>query len=221
MRFSIIFSAVLLWASNLFATEISESADEKTLYAVGIAVSRSLAVFSLSPSELEIVKKGITDAVSGKKLEVSLSSYNDKVQELARNRRKSQGEKQALLGRDYLEKVSKEKGYLRSDSGIVYTLLKEGTGTSPKLTDTVKVNYRGALIDGTEFDSSFKRGKPTEFRLDGVIKCWSEMLQKMKPGGSSRVVCPSSLAYGDSGAGELILPGATLVFDVDLLEVKK
>jgi FKBP-type peptidyl-prolyl cis-trans isomerase FkpA len=83
------------------------------------------------------------------------------------------------------------------------------------------VNYRGTLIDGREFDSSFKRGKPSEFKLDGVIKCWTEGLQKMKAGGKAKLVCPAALAYGDSGPTELILPGATLVFDVDLIEINK
>jgi FKBP-type peptidyl-prolyl cis-trans isomerase FkpA len=82
------------------------------------------------------------------------------------------------------------------------------------------VNYRGTLPDGKEFDSSYKRGQPLEFRLDGVIKCWSEGLKMMKPGGKAKLVCPSSIAYGDTGAGEMILPGATLVFEVELLEVK-
>lgn len=126
----------------------------------------------------------------------------------------------AASGKDFLDKAAKEKGAVKTDSGLVYFSLKEGTGASPKATDTVKVNYRGTLPDGKEFDSSYKRGVPAEFRLDKVIKCWTEGLQKMKPGGKARLVCPPTLAYGDAGAGELILPGATLVFEVELLEVK-
>jgi FKBP-type peptidyl-prolyl cis-trans isomerase FkpA len=136
-------------------------------------------------------------------------------------RRKAQGEKAAAEGKEFLEKAAGEKGAVKSDSGMVYQSLKEGNGASPTATDKVKVNYRGTLVDGKEFDSSYKRGTPAEFRLDGVIKCWTEGLQKMKEGGRARFVCPATLAYGDAGAGELILPGSTLNFEVELLEVKK
>ncbi len=152
---------------------------------------------------------------------MDLSSYNDKVQELARARRKAQGEKLVAMNKEFIAKAVAEKGAVKMDSGLIYLSLKEGTGTSPTVTDTVKVNYRGTLPDGKEFDSSYKRGKPTEFRLDGVIKCWTDGLQKMKSGGKAKLVCPPNIAYGDAGAGDLILPGATLVFDVELLEVKK
>jgi len=110
---------------------------------------------------------------------------------------------------------------VKTESGLVYLSLKEGGGATPGATDTVKVNYRGALPDGKEFDSSYKRGKPAEFRLDGVIKCWTEGLQRMKAGGKAKLVCPSTLAYGEAGSGDLILPGATLVFEVELLDIKK
>ncbi len=103
---------------------------------------------------------------------------------------------------------------------MVYTEIIEGKGDVPKATDLVKVNYRGTLIDGKEFDSSYKRGRALEFKLDSVVKCWTEGVQKMKPGGKAKLVCPPQLAYGDNGAGEMILPGATLVFEVELLEVK-
>ena len=212
---------IFVATSNLAAAEGLKTEDEKTLYAIGLAVSRSLNVFSLSPSELEIVKQGITDAQTGKKPEVDLAVYNEKVQALAKARRKAMGEKAAGEGKAFLEAAAKEKGAVKTDSGLVYTVLKEGSGASPLPTDKVKVNYRGTLIDGREFDSSYKRGTPAEFPLTGVIKCWTEGLQKMKVGGTSRLVCPSAIAYGENGAGELILPGATLVFEVELLEIKK
>lgn len=208
-------------ATSVAAAPLPDSEQYKTLYAVGLMVSRSLAVFSLAPEELEIVKKGLTDSIEGKKLEADLKTYNEKVQDLARSRRKAQADKLAGANREFLDKASREKGAVKTDSGLVYISTKDGAGASPKSSDTVKVNYRGALPDGTEFDSSYKRGKPLEFKLDAVIKCWTEGLQKMKTGGSARLVCPSSIAYGDAGAGDLILPGATLVFDVELLEVKK
>jgi FKBP-type peptidyl-prolyl cis-trans isomerase FkpA len=178
-------------------------------------------VFNLTPAEMEIVKQGLADAVTGKAPEVELSAYTDKIQELARTRRKTQGEKQAAANKDFLEQAAKGKDAVKTNTGLIFLSLKEGTGPTPGMTDTVKVDYRGTLPNGKEFDSSYKRGKPLDFRLDGVIKCWSEGLQKMKAGGKARLVCPPEIAYGEAGAGELILPGATLVFEVELLEVKK
>ena len=102
-------------------------------------------------------------------------------------------------------------------SGLVYESLKEGTGDSPKATDTVKVHYRGTLLDGKEFDSSYKRGEPTEFPLNRVIPCWTEGVQRMKPGGKAKLTCPPGIAYGERGAGGVIPPNATLKFDVELL----
>ena len=212
---------VVLLAAPSIAADIPTTEEQKTLYALGMLVSRSLAVFDLNPAELEFVKQGITDAGTGKSPAVDISVYNDKVQELARSRRKAQGEKLASVNKEFMEKAAGEKGAVKTDSGMVYLSLKEGEGNSPVSTDTVKVNYRGTLPDGKEFDSSFKRGKPAEFRLDGVIKCWTEGLQRMKVGGKAKLVCPSTLAYGEAGAGDLILPGATLVFEVELLDVRK
>ena len=107
---------------------------------------------------------------------------------------------------------------MRAESGLVYLETQAGTGESPKATDTVKVHYRGTLIDGTEFDSSYKRNQPASFPLNRVIPCWTEGLQKMKVGGKARLVCPSDLAYGDRGRPS-IPPGATLNFEVELLEI--
>ncbi|NTV49707.1 MAG: FKBP-type peptidyl-prolyl cis-trans isomerase [Geobacteraceae bacterium] len=195
--------------------------DQKTLYAIGLSVSRSLSVFNLTPAEFELVKQGLTDAQSGKKSSLELTAYTGKIQELAKARRKVSGEKQVAAGKDFLEKAAKEKGATKTASGMVYTSLVEGKGESPKATDVVKVNYRGTLVNGEEFDSSYKRGKPLEFKLDNVIKCWIEGVQKMKPGGKAKMVCPPDLAYGENGAGEMILPGATLAFEVELLEFKQ
>ena len=105
-------------------------------------------------------------------------------------------------------------------SGLVYESLKDGAGASPKPTDRVKVHYRGTLTNGQEFDSSYKRGEPAEFPLNRVIACWTEGVQKMKPGGKAKLTCPAAIAYGNRGVGDgLIPPGATLNFEVELLEV--
>ena len=219
-RLIVAFLVVLLAAPSI-AADLPNTEDQKTLYAIGMLVSRSLAVFNLTPTELEFVQQGLTDANNGKSPAVDLAAYSEKVQELAKSRRKVQGEKLASVNREFLEKAAVEKGAVKTDSGLVYLSLKEGSGNRPGATDTVKVNYRGTLADGKEFDSSYKRGMPAEFRLDGVIKCWTEGLQRMKAGGKAKLVCPSTLAYGEAGAGDLILPGATLGFEVELLEVKK
>ena len=110
---------------------------------------------------------------------------------------------------------------MKTASGLVFISLKEGAGASPTATDTVKVHYRGTLIDGTEFDSSYKRGEPIEFPLSGVIKCWGEGVAKMKVGGKARLVCPPAIAYGEQGAGGAIPPNATLNFEVELLGISK
>ena len=107
-----------------------------------------------------------------------------------------------------------------TSSGLIYESIKEGTGASPKSTDTVRVHYRGWFPDsGKEFDSSIKRGQPIDFRLSGVIPCWTEGVQKMKVGGKAKLTCPASIAYGSSGAGGVIPPNATLNFEVELLAV--
>ena len=115
--------------------------------------------------------------------------------------------------------AAKEPGAVVTASGLVYRSLKDGTGASPKANDTVKVHYRGSFPDGREFDSSYKRGTPIEFPLNGVIPCWTEGVQRMKVGGKSKLTCPSQIAYGSRGAGGVIPPNATLLFEVELLGI--
>ncbi|MGH7341114.1 MAG: FKBP-type peptidyl-prolyl cis-trans isomerase, partial [Candidatus Rokuibacteriota bacterium] len=128
-------------------------------------------------------------------------------------------EKKASQG--FLEKAATEKGATKTASGLVVSTIKPGTGASPKATDKVKVHYQGTLTDGTVFDSSIQRNQPATFPLNGVIKCWTEGVQLMKVGGKSKLVCPSSIAYGDRGSPPNIRPGAPLVFEVELLEIVK
>jgi FKBP-type peptidyl-prolyl cis-trans isomerase FkpA len=194
--------------------------EQKTLYAVGQVVARQLAAFSLSPAEFEMVKQGIVDGVTGATPLVSADAYNQKIQELANARREAQSEKLAAVAREFMAKAAKEPGAVTTASGMIYQPLKEGSGASPTAADKVKVHYSGTLVDGKEFDSSRKRGQPAEFPLNGVIKCWTEGLQLMKPGGKARLVCPADIAYGKRGTGA-IPANATLVFEVELLEVKK
>ena len=120
---------------------------------------------------------------------------------------------------DTAAKAAKEPGAVVSPSGLVYLSIKEGSGASPKASDTVKVNYRGTFPDGKEFDSSYTTGRPAEFPLSGVIKCWTEGVQLMKVGGKAKLTCPAPIAYGTRGAAGVIPPNATLVFEVELLGV--
>jgi FKBP-type peptidyl-prolyl cis-trans isomerase FkpA len=199
--------------SDVPKSEAPKTDDEKTLYALGFSIGESLRTFSLSKSEVELVKKALTDGAMGEKSPVSMEEYGPKIRELASARAKKAGD-------EYLAKAAKEKGAQKTSSGLVYIPIKEGTGKKPSESDTVKVNYRGTLTTGEEFDSSYARGEPAEFPLNGVIKCWTEGVGKMKAGGKSKLVCPADIAYGDRGAPPKIPPGATLVFEVELLEVK-
>jgi FKBP-type peptidyl-prolyl cis-trans isomerase FkpA/FKBP-type peptidyl-prolyl cis-trans isomerase FklB len=215
--------AVLLLAAGpaVAAGPELKTDDQKTFYALGLALSNSLAPFTLSEAELELVKAGLSDGVLGKEKKVDLQPYGPKLQELQRTRSAAAAQVEKKAGTAFLEKAATEKGSTKSPAGFVITTLKPGTGESPKATDKVKVHYHGTLTDGTVFDSSVQRGQPATFPLNGVIRCWTEGVQLMKVGGKSRLVCPADLAYGDKGAPPRIKPGATLVFEVELLEIVK
>jgi FKBP-type peptidyl-prolyl cis-trans isomerase FkpA len=216
----IMIALVTLLAMPVFAADEPKSDEQKTLYAVGLAVAKQISVFNLTPAEFDIVKQGITDGATGKTPLVDLEAYSQKIQALALARRDAQGGKLAAMAKDFVDKAAKEKGAVKTSSGLIYLSLKEGSGTGPAATDKVKVNYRGTLVDGKEFDSSYKRGQPVELPLNGVIKCWTEGMQMMKPGSRARLICPPEIGYGERGIG-LIPPNATLVFEIELLEVKK
>lgn len=218
----ILIMAALLTLIALPASALVElkTEDQKTLYAVGLVMARQLSVFDLTPSELEIVKQGLLDGAKGKKPLVDTDQYKTKIQALALARRNAQGEKLAAKSPAFLEKAAKEKGAIKTPSGLVYRSLREGTGAQPTATDKVKVHYRGTLIDGQEFDSSYSAGQPAELPLNQVIKCWAEGVPLMKAGGKAKLVCPPELAYGERGSGAI--PGnATLVFELELVEVVK
>jgi FKBP-type peptidyl-prolyl cis-trans isomerase len=214
--------ALVLLAPAAGAAE-PKTEEEKTLYALGLALSRSVASFNLTPAEVEMVKAGLAEGLApkGKQPTVDVEQYMAKIQELQKSRITVTAGKAKQEGQAFLDKAAAEKGTTKLPSGVLYTPTEPGTGESPKATDKVKVHYEGKLIDGTVFDSSKKRGEPATFPLNGVVKCWTEGVQQMKVGGKAKLVCPSDTAYGDRGSPPAIPPGATLVFDVELLEIVK
>jgi len=212
-------SLLLITAPVSAASQEPGNDEQKTLYALGLAISQSLGTFTLSEAELDMVKSGMTDGVLKRTPKVDLQTYGPKIQQLQQARTAIVAENENKSGTAFLAKAASEKGATKTESGIVITTLKPGSGASPKATDTVKVHYHGTLIDGTVFDSSVKRDEPATFPLNQVIKCWTEGVQQIKVDGKSRLVCPANLAYGERGSPPVIKPGATLIFEVELLEI--
>jgi FKBP-type peptidyl-prolyl cis-trans isomerase FkpA/FKBP-type peptidyl-prolyl cis-trans isomerase FklB len=225
MRKLLLLALVLLLIAAAPAASLAQpelkTEEQKTLYALGLVIAQNLSSFALSPADLEIVKAGIADGVTSKDKKVDLQTYGPKIQELQKTRVTAAAVPERKAGQAFVDKAAAEKGAVKTPSGAIVTTLKPGTGPSPTASDKVKVHYHGTLMDGTVFDSSVQRGEPITFPLSGVIKCWTEGVQQMKVGGKSRLVCPADTAYGDRGAPPKIKPGATLVFEVELLEIVK
>jgi FKBP-type peptidyl-prolyl cis-trans isomerase FkpA len=216
--------AALVLGATAAAAEPAKGADlttaeDKAFYALGVSMSQQLATFSPTEHELEMVKAGLTDAMMKRPLKAELDANRAKLQELAQTRATAAAETEKKASQPFLEKAAAEKGAVKTDSGAIVQEITAGAGESPQASDRVKVHYTGTLIDGTVFDSSVTRGEPATFPLGGVIKCWTEGLQKMKVGGKSKLICPSDIAYGDRGRPPTIKPGATLVFEIELLEI--
>jgi FKBP-type peptidyl-prolyl cis-trans isomerase FklB len=222
-HFIVIVSASLL-VLPLFGQEKSpqlKDQKDKVSYSIGMNIG-----FNLSRQKVDInpdiLAAGIKDAMVGKP-----QLTPDQVKEIMaqfekdmEQKQKQAGDKNKTEGAKFLEENKKKPGVKTTASGLEYKSIKEGTGAQPKPTDTVTVNYRGTLIDGTEFDSSYKRGQPATFPLNGVIKGWTEALQLMKAGSKYQLVVPSELAYGERSVSPEIGPNATLIFEVELLDVK-
>jgi FKBP-type peptidyl-prolyl cis-trans isomerase len=208
-------------AAQAPASKPAPAKGDDAFYSLGLAVAESLDVFALSPAELEAVLKGVHDGVQGKPKFPFDDKAKASVQELARSRKDVADRKQAAAGGDYLAKMAATKGAKKTASGAIVISQKEGSGPAPAATAKVKVHYAGRLVDGKEFDSSYKRGQPAEFPLDQVIKCWTEALQTMKVGGKATVVCPSDIAYGPSGRPPVIPGNAVLTFEIELIEIVK
>ncbi|MEY2667417.1 MAG: hypothetical protein RJA59_55 [Pseudomonadota bacterium] len=201
------------------ATAAKPKPDQKTLYVLGVLASKNLNDLSLTPAQVGMMEKGMADTLAGKKSAVDVTAYEPKVQEFAKTKVAAAGEARKAKEAGATAEWAAKPGAQKSASGLIFIPVKAGTGASPAATDKVKVNYEGKLMDGTVFDSSYKRGQPIEFGLNQVIPCWTEGVQKMKVGGEATLVCPPSIAYGERGAPGAIPPNATLVFKVELLGV--
>ena len=220
MRKLMIVVCVALIAVWGCSPEAPKTEDQKAFYALGVHLSKQPSVFDLTTEELKYVQLGMSDAAGGKKLAAEPEANMQKLGELAQARMQKATEKQKELAKPFLEKAAKEAGVKKTASGLIYKEIKAGTGAQARATDIVKVHYVGTLIDGKEFDSSVKRGQPAELPLSQVFPCWTEGVSMMKVGGKSKLICPSEIAYGDRGRPPVIPGGATLVFEVELLDVK-
>ncbi|HXT00116.1 MAG TPA: FKBP-type peptidyl-prolyl cis-trans isomerase [Elusimicrobiota bacterium] len=195
--------------------------DERTFYAYGYRVGQNLATTTPTAAEANAIAQGLKDAITGKPEAVNMAVYLPKVGEMAQKRLAAKAEITKKKGAEFAEKFSKEAGVKPIPMGGFIKIETEGTGPMPTADDTVKVNYRGTLTDGTEFDSSYKRNEPATFPLKNVIPCWTNGVAMMKVGGKAKLVCPSDSAYGDQGHPPVIPGGSTLVFEIELLEIVK
>lgn len=220
--------------SIIFLTAQAGAGDEKVLktekdkisYSIGLDIGNKFKSQSID-IDTDVLAKGMKDALSGNKpllteIEVKevMTAFQKDMMAKQAEKAKAAAEKNGKEGIAFLAENKKKDGVKTTENGLQYKVIKAGNGPMPKLTDTVSVNYRGTLIDGAEFDSSYKRGEPATFPVNGVIKGWTEALQLMKVGSKWQLFVPSSLAYGERGAGGNIGPNATLIFEVELLSIK-
>ena len=194
---------------------------DKFSYSIGVNIGSNLSKQNI-PVNPDAITAGIKDAIAGKpqltpdQIKEVMATFEKDMEQ----KQKAAGEKNASEGTKFLEENKKKDGVKTTASGLQYKALKQGTGAQPKESDTVTVNYRGTLINGTEFDSSYKRGQPATFPLSGVIKGWTEGLQLMKVGSKYQLFVPPTLGYGDRAVGPDISPNSTLIFEVELLDIK-
>jgi len=191
----------------------------KISYALGLGIGQQLKSMNIEDFSIEDFTKSISDVMSGKKTAISSREAQTMLNEYFQKKEKEQAQNAIAEGKVYLEQNAKRGGVTQTKSGLQYEVLTEGTGKSPKATDTVRCHYEGRLLDGTVFDSSYKRGEPADFGLNQVIPGWTEGVQLMKEGAKFRFHIPYLLAYGERGAGAQIPPYCTLVFDVELIKV--
>jgi len=192
---------------------------DKISYALGLGIGQQIKSMNIENFSIEDFTKSISDVLEGKGTAFSSREAQIMLQEYFSRKQKEEAQEHIAEGKAYLDANAKKAGVVVTKSGLQYEVLQEGTGKSPKATDTVRCHYEGRLLDGTVFDSSYKRGEPADFGLNQVIPGWTEGVQLMKEGAKFRFTIPYLLAYGEQGAGASIPPFSTLVFDVELIKV--
>jgi FKBP-type peptidyl-prolyl cis-trans isomerase FklB len=221
--------AIVLVAGQAYAGDqvTLKSQKDKVSYIIGLNIGTNMKRQSVEV-DTDLLLKGLKDGLSGSKpilteeeMRQTMTAFNEEMKKKHDEEVAKQGEENKKEGEKFLAENKKKEGVVTLPSGLQYKIITKGKGKSPTLNDTVTVNYRGTLIDGKEFDSSYKRGKPATFPVKGVIPGWTEALQLMKPGSKWELFMPSDLAYGARGAGNVIGPNATLIFEVELLSVKE
>lgn len=220
---------LLLFVSSLLVMSCSQSnaetislksEDEKTIYTLGFKWGQQLKALNLNHRELKSLLKGVNASVRKETAEVDIQQYAPKIGMLAKIRSDTISVKEIGRGNQFItEYLKKNKTAKKTASGLVYEMIKKGTGKSPKATDTVEVHYHGTLTNGEVFDSSVERKQKIKFPLNRVIKGWTEGLQLLKEGGKIKLIIPSNLAYGNAGSPPKIPGGATLIFEVELFKV--
>ncbi len=199
-----------------------ESVEQRASYGIGRQMADQLANAPFAGFDAEAALAGFTDSLKGADSQVDAAQINAAFQEIQARLQAEEAEKAKAMGAEgekFLEENAKKDGVSVTESGLQYEILVEGSGDKPVATSTVRTHYHGTLIDGTVFDSSYDRGQPAEFPVNGVIAGWTEALQMMPVGSKWRLSIPYNLAYGERGAGGAIGPYATLVFDVELLDI--
>ena len=192
---------------------------DKISYALGLGIGQQIKSMNIENFSVEDFAKSISDVIEGKETAISSRDAQIMLQEYFQKKQKEEAQEQIAAGKAYLDANAQKEGVIVTKSGLQYEVLTEGTGKSPKATDTVRCHYEGRLLDGTVFDSSYKRNQPADFGLNQVIPGWTEGVQLMKEGAKFRFTIPYLLAYGEQGAGASIPPFSTLIFDVELIEV--
>jgi len=204
-----------------------ETQKDKVSYSIGLAIGKNLARDSVAVAPDPFIR-GVLDAyadsshrlMNDEEIQKVMAAFQDSLRTRQMETSRAAGEKQKREGEAFLAENARKPGVLTLPSGLQYKVVTEGKGKRPSASSTVTTQYRGRLLDGTEFDSSYKHGQPAEFPVSGVIKGWTEALQMMTEGSKWELYVPSHLAYGESGAGGVIPPNATLIFEIELLSVK-
>jgi len=228
MKFLLALIGIFLLLTPVQAEEsILKTQKDKESYAIGMDIGMKLKQqqIELNP---EAISQGIWDSLTDGKTLMTEEEYRDamtaftnKMKQKQEAQMKGMSDKNKQEGETFLAENKKKESVVTTASGLQYKVITEGTGASPKSTDTVSVHYKGTLINGKEFDSSYRRGQPASFPVNGVIQGWTEALQLMKVGSKWQLFIPSELAYGERGAGRDIGPNSTLIFDVELLSIKE